>query len=155
MSTRWISPPKATWRIYRFPSSEIKPAVIHLQLHLENQQPISFKKNTDLHNVLSNTHLRRTMLTEFFYMNRMNKEVEDLNYTSVEFPENFVWKPSQRMWKIREQRDSIGRIVAAHPCEGERYYLRLLLTKVSVQRHLQISELLVEFKCRLSVKQCC
>ncbi|XP_027075985.1 uncharacterized protein [Coffea arabica] len=129
VSTRWISPPKATWRIYRFPSSEIKPAVIHLQLHLENQQPISFKKNTDLHNVLSNTHLRRTMLTEFFYMNRMNKEVEDLNYTSVEFPENFVWKPSQRMWKIREQRDSIGRIVAAHPCEGERYYLRLLLTK--------------------------
>ena len=34
------------------------------------------------------------------------------------------------MWKIREQRDSIGRIVAALPSEGERYYLRLLLTKV-------------------------
>ncbi|XP_027101097.1 ATP-dependent DNA helicase PIF1-like [Coffea arabica] len=34
------------------------------------------------------------------------------------------------MWKIGEQRDSIDRIVAAHPGEDEKYYLRLLLTKV-------------------------
>ncbi|XP_027076803.1 uncharacterized protein [Coffea arabica] len=130
VSARWISPPEATWRIYRFPTSEIKPAVIHLQLHLENQQPMSFKKNTDLPNVVNNGQLRKTMLTEFFYVNRMNKEVEDLNYTYVEFSEHFVWSPSQRMWKICEQRDSIGRIVVAHPGKGERYYLRLLLTKV-------------------------
>ena len=48
----------------------------------------------------------------------------------MQFLEYFVWKPSKRMWKIGEQRDSIDRIVAAHPGEDEKYYLRLLLTKV-------------------------
>nr|XP_043611927.1 uncharacterized protein LOC122583606 [Erigeron canadensis] len=43
-SGRWVSAPEATWRFYRFAMSEIKPAVIHLQLHLENYQPLTFKK---------------------------------------------------------------------------------------------------------------
>ena len=70
------------------------------------------------------------MLTEFFYMNRTNKEAQNLKCTYSEFSQFFVWKVDKRMWKIREQGDSIGRIVTAHPAEGERYYLRLLLTKV-------------------------
>ncbi|XP_071914150.1 uncharacterized protein [Coffea arabica] len=60
----------------------------------------------------------------------MNKEAQNLKCTYSEFPQFFVWKADKRMWKIREQGDSIGRIVTAHPTEGERYYLRLLLTKV-------------------------
>ena len=43
-SGRWVSPPEAAWRILRFPLGEIKPAVIHLPLHLENYQPLIFKK---------------------------------------------------------------------------------------------------------------
>lgn len=34
-STRWISPPEATWRIYCFSLNEVYHAVITLQLHLE------------------------------------------------------------------------------------------------------------------------
>ncbi|VFQ82158.1 unnamed protein product [Cuscuta campestris] len=33
---RWVSPPEAMWRIYGFTMSEIKPAVIHLSVHLPN-----------------------------------------------------------------------------------------------------------------------
>ncbi|CAI9294364.1 unnamed protein product [Lactuca saligna] len=34
------------------------------------------------------------------------------------------------MWSPRKIGDSIGRIVIAHPTEGERYYLRILLSRV-------------------------
>lgn len=43
-SGRWISAPEGAWRIYRFLLGDIKPAVIHLALHLENYQPITFNK---------------------------------------------------------------------------------------------------------------
>ncbi|XP_071913922.1 uncharacterized protein [Coffea arabica] len=130
VSARWVSPPEAAWRIFRFCMSEIKPPIIHLQLHLENYQPMSFKKTANLQNVVDNYHLKKTMLTEFFYMNRTDKAAQDLNCTYVEFPDHFVWLPKQKYWKLRERGESIGRIMTAHPSEGERYYLRLLLSKV-------------------------
>ncbi|CAH1429894.1 unnamed protein product [Lactuca virosa] len=34
------------------------------------------------------------------------------------------------MWSPRQSERSIGRIVIAHPSEGERYYLRILLSKI-------------------------
>ncbi|XP_071912382.1 uncharacterized protein [Coffea arabica] len=130
VSARWISPPEAVWRIFRFCTSEIKPAIIHLQLHLENYQPIVFKKRANLQSVAKNPHFKKRMLTEFFHMNKTNDDAQRLNCTYSEFPNHFVWKPSQRYWKLREREDSVGRILTAHPTEGERYYLRLLLSKV-------------------------
>nr|GMC95312.1 ATP-dependent DNA helicase pif1-like [Ipomoea batatas] len=47
-SARWVSPPEAAWRIYAFPISEIKPAVVHLQVHLQNYQYINFHGNDRL-----------------------------------------------------------------------------------------------------------
>nr|GMD50281.1 ATP-dependent DNA helicase RRM3-like [Ipomoea batatas] len=45
-SARWVSPPEAAWRIYAFPISEIKPAVVHLQVHIQNNyQYINFHGN--------------------------------------------------------------------------------------------------------------
>nr|GMD16157.1 uncharacterized protein LOC109174202 [Ipomoea batatas] len=51
-SVRWVSPPEAAWRIYAFPISEVKPADVHLQVHLQNYQYINFHGNdrTRLHN---------------------------------------------------------------------------------------------------------
>ncbi|KAG5524887.1 hypothetical protein RHGRI_031532 [Rhododendron griersonianum] len=46
------------------------------------------------------------------------------------FPEHFVWTASSRTWTERKQQEVIGRIVTANPTEGERYYLRLLLTHI-------------------------
>ncbi|XP_027156334.1 uncharacterized protein LOC113757127 [Coffea eugenioides] len=83
-AAHWVSPREAGWRLFRFAMGEIKLAVMHLQLHLGNYQPIN----------------------------------------------HFVWLPDEKRWKMRDRGDSIGRINAVHPTEGERYYLRLLLTKV-------------------------
>ena len=32
-------------RIYSFPSNEIEPSIITIQLHLKNKQTVTFKKN--------------------------------------------------------------------------------------------------------------
>ncbi|XP_071724365.1 uncharacterized protein [Rutidosis leptorrhynchoides] len=70
------------------------------------------------------------MLTEFFYMNRTDKGAQQLRLTYSQFPDHYVWIQDKKYWKSRQSGDSIGRIVAAHPTEGERYYLRILLSKV-------------------------
>nr|XP_027077123.1 uncharacterized protein LOC113700895 [Coffea arabica] len=70
------------------------------------------------------------MLTEFFYMNSTDSLAQNLKCTYRQFPEHFVWYPGRRKWEPRKQKDCIGRIVTASPMEGERYFLRLLLTHV-------------------------
>ncbi|XP_071909310.1 uncharacterized protein [Coffea arabica] len=129
-SARWVCAVEATWRIFRFQLSEIHPSVIHLQLHLENCQAMNFTPDQDLRDVVRNRHAKRTMLTEFFYMNSVDKLAQHLKCTYKEFPEHFVWYPGKKKWEPRKQKHSIGRIVAASIGEGERYFLRLLLTHV-------------------------
>ncbi|CAI9266057.1 unnamed protein product [Lactuca saligna] len=127
---RWISPPEAAWRIFRFSLGDIKPAVIHLPLHLEDYQPITFKRKEQITNIVANSSKRKTMLTEFFVQNNTYKFAQHLNLTYVEYPNHFVWKSDTTIWSPRKTEKSIGRIVLAHPIEGERYYLRILLSKI-------------------------
>ncbi|XP_027065887.1 uncharacterized protein [Coffea arabica] len=136
-AARWVSPPEAVWRLFRFSMGVIKPAIIHLQLHLPNFQPIHFKKHENLNNIVKNPRNRKTMLTEFFYMNRTDSVAQELNCTYAQFPDHFVWLAKEKRWKIRDRGDSIGRINTAHPSEGERYYLRLLLSKVRAPKSFE------------------
>ncbi|XP_027095952.1 uncharacterized protein [Coffea arabica] len=55
---------------------------------------------------------------------------KSLKCTYKEFPEHFVWYPSSKSWQPRKQKDSIVKLVAANPLEGERYFLKLLLLHV-------------------------
>nr|XP_016443959.1 PREDICTED: uncharacterized protein LOC107769265 [Nicotiana tabacum] len=70
------------------------------------------------------------MLTEFFLMNRGNKDAKNLNLLYREFSEYFVWSSTDKTWTRRQRGNAIGRIVTCHPTEEERYYLRLLLMNV-------------------------
>ncbi|KAJ9557179.1 hypothetical protein OSB04_011793 [Centaurea solstitialis] len=56
--------------------------------------------------------------------------VIELNLTYVQYPDHFTWKANKKLWSPRQSENSIGRIVIAHPSEGERYYLRILLSKI-------------------------
>lgn len=47
-----------------------------------------------------------------------------------DFPKAFVWDACRKIRKRRNQRFQVGRVVSAHPAEGERYYLRVLLNHV-------------------------
>ncbi|XP_027169382.1 uncharacterized protein LOC113769103 [Coffea eugenioides] len=129
-TARWVSGIEAMWRIYRFTLNEMHPSVMNLQLHLQNYQSMSFKDNEDIRDLLKNQFKKRTMLTEFFYMNATDDLAKALKCTYKEFPQHFVWHPDKKYWSARKQKDCIGRIVAANPNEGERYFLRLLLINV-------------------------
>ncbi|XP_071939107.1 uncharacterized protein [Coffea arabica] len=118
------------WRIFAFDLSVINPAVIVLHLHLQDYQPVSFHEDRPLQDMIEDERLHRTMLTEFFAMNRTNKQAEDLNLLYKEFPQYFVWDEDNRIWYARKRGQIIGHVTTTHPIEGERYYLRMLLMHV-------------------------
>ncbi|XP_060218953.1 uncharacterized protein LOC132645771 [Lycium barbarum] len=129
-SGRWVSPPETMWRLFAFHINEMNPNVYQLQLHLKNQQFVSFKTTTNLNSILKNPTNRRPMLTKKNSMNEKNKHAIELNLLYKEFPEHFVWSMTDKMWSRRRQGYVIGRIISCHPIEGERYYLRLLLMNI-------------------------
>ncbi|KAL4590838.1 hypothetical protein LXL04_003781 [Taraxacum kok-saghyz] len=97
---RYVSPPEAIWRIFSFALSQIYPSVMALHLHLPNQQLI----------------------------NKVDGVAR--KYLYKEFPTYFTWNPSKRCWNQRKKGAMRGRLVSANPAEGERYYLRVLLSHV-------------------------
>ncbi|KAG5562041.1 hypothetical protein RHGRI_004923 [Rhododendron griersonianum] len=74
--------------------------------------------------------MARTMLTQFFWMNANHPKAKQQKLLYKNFPEEYVWDIQTRTWHERKQQEVIGRIVIANPKEGERYYLRLLLSHI-------------------------
>ncbi|XP_071926211.1 uncharacterized protein [Coffea arabica] len=129
-SARWVAAAEAMWRIYRFPISEMSPSVYTLQLHLPGEQMVSFHRNSNLSDLINSTDFSKTMLTEFFSMNRRSKQTRMLKCLYRDFPQYFVWHSDKKKWTRRKRRKVIGRVVAVNPSEGERYFLRLLLSHI-------------------------
>ncbi|XP_035838840.1 uncharacterized protein LOC110906363 [Helianthus annuus] len=125
---RYISPPEAMWRIFSFSLSQIFPAVLALQLHLPNNQMVRFRDDDLMPNIVDRERDKRTMLTAFFDQNRNDETARVHLYK--DFPKHFTWNGSTRRWSRRFGKKQRGRIVSANPAEGERYYLRLLLSNV-------------------------
>lgn len=65
-------------------------------------------------------------LTAFFAYNLANEDGRQ--YLYHEFPQYFVFEKSTKRWHRRKKQFSIGRMYHCNPFNGERYYLRLLLT---------------------------
>ncbi|KAK9065053.1 hypothetical protein SSX86_016437 [Deinandra increscens subsp. villosa] len=125
---RYVSPPEAMWRIFSFPLSQISPAVLALQLHLPNQQMVRFSDDDIMTEIVERERDKRTMLTAFFDTNRVNETARQ--YLYKDFPKHFTWNASTRHWNPRKAKSQRGRVVSANPAEGERYYLRVLLSNV-------------------------
>ncbi|XP_021995720.1 uncharacterized protein LOC110892890 [Helianthus annuus] len=125
---RYISPLEAMWRIFSFSLSQISPSVLALQLHLPNNQMVRFRDDDLMSNIVDRERDKRTMLTAFFERNRIDETARV--YLYKDFPKHFTWNGSTRRWNPRGGKKQRGRIVSANPAEGERYYLRLLLSNV-------------------------
>nr|XP_027082661.1 uncharacterized protein LOC113704998 [Coffea arabica] len=106
------------------------PAVYSLQVHLPGHQYVSFNQDFDLSQLLEKIDFSKTMLTEFFRMNRVNNKAQNLRCLYKDFAQHFVWTPAKRKWTERSKQKVIGRLVTVKPSEGDRYYLRLLLSHV-------------------------
>jgi hypothetical protein len=128
-NARYVTPPEAIYRMLGFPLFGIYPTVLQLQLHLPNMQYVMYDENVNLEDVVNRPSSSRTTLTEYFKMNQVDPEARKLLYK--EFPEHYRWITGQNVWQKRKtKRGQVGRVVYAHPGEGERYYLRVLLNHV-------------------------
>ncbi|XP_062191291.1 uncharacterized protein LOC133895118 [Phragmites australis] len=130
---RWVTPPEALWRIYGFELSKNFPPVMQLQLHLPNMHMVSFQEGQDIRQVVNREGADKSMLSEYFETNRLHEHARGILYR--DFPEWYTWQKGKKkkFWqrRVRETGGQVGRIVSAHPAEGERYYLRVLLNHVS------------------------
>ena len=117
---RWVTPPEALWRIYGFPLSKNGPPVMQLQLHLPNMHMVSFKQGQDIQRVVNREGAEKSMLTEYFEANRLHSQACSILYR--DFPEWYTWQTGKDKYWRRRKYDTggeVGRIVSAHPAEGE------------------------------------
>ncbi|XP_021742866.1 uncharacterized protein LOC110708946 [Chenopodium quinoa] len=127
-SGRWVSPCEAAWRIFSFDLYEMHPPVLLLQVHLPNHHSVRFNAIDQLEDVVADSRRARTSLTEFFKMNAAFQDKPKYLYS--EFSEHNVWHPSSKTWTERSFGVVVSRLAFVSPSEGERYFLRLLLTHV-------------------------
>jgi primosomal protein N' len=129
---RWVTPLEALWRIYDFELSQISPPVMQLQLHLPNMHMVAFHERQMVERVVNRPGVDRSMLTAYFEANKLHEEARGILY--CDFPEWYTWQSGKDkvwQWRKRDTGGQVGRIVSAHPAEGERYYLRVLLNHVT------------------------
>jgi hypothetical protein len=129
LNARYVSASEGIWRIFHYRMHGHTPKVQRLAVHLPEQQYVTFQDGEDLQNVIECENLRKITLTAFFQENMDN--VAARAYTYVEFPVHYTWDVSLYRWKpCKTATTMIGRLYIVQPSEGERYYLRTLLSHV-------------------------
>jgi hypothetical protein len=105
------------------------PAVSRLQIHLPNQQCVTFLPEQDDPAMLLADPPRKcvtTLMAFFKVCESYSHLTSGLLYPDV--PSRFTWHPKERQWKPRKaNRGTIGRVYFVPPSSGELYYLRMLL----------------------------
>ena len=77
--------------------------------------------------VLDHANSHVTTLVAWFQENADNPDAHQYRY--VDFPLHYTWNLSKHKWTVRKTATgAIGRLYMVQPSEGERYYLRILLT---------------------------
>lgn len=100
---RYVSPPEAIYRIFCFKLFGVSPSVLQLQLHLPNMHTVAFKACENLEDVVARPSFSKSMLTEYFEMNRKFPVARNLLYR--EFPEHYRWIPGKKIGRIEKLRD--------------------------------------------------
>jgi hypothetical protein len=127
VDARWICAPEALWRIFKFNLYKLYPSVERLQIHLPNHQQVRYYNHQQIAAVLNDDRNSKTMLTQFFALNQMDPYARNLLYREI--PEHYCWKKGVKKWQRRKNtRKVIGRIYTVSPSEGEKFYLRVLLS---------------------------
>ncbi|KAL4564666.1 hypothetical protein LXL04_028734 [Taraxacum kok-saghyz] len=93
-----------------------------------DQKLVRFSDNDIITDIVDRERDKSSMLTAFFKINIVDGVAR--KYLYKEFPTYFTWNPSKRCWNQRKKAAMRGRLVSANPAEGERYYLRVLLSHV-------------------------
>ena len=122
----FVSPPEACWRIFHYPLHDRSPSIQRLTLHLPDQQAVVYR---DGGAAAALENVKGTTLTAWFKSNEANPE--DRNVLYSDFPQSHTYDTRTATWRARKAGNVIGRMYTASPVEGERYYMRLLLTRLT------------------------
>jgi hypothetical protein len=122
---RFLSPSESIWRIFAFDIHNRYPAVIRLAFHLNGQQRVVFKDNSNLAAVLKYNKKVGTMFTAWMEANKRYRHGRHLTYS--QYPSIFTYDSDGRFWKPRKRGGSIGRLTYIPHGNRDLYYLRLLL----------------------------
>jgi hypothetical protein len=129
-----------------FPIHDEQPCVVRLAVHLEGQHLVYTRQDADEQAVARIAQSATTTLMGWFAANAAAKQRHalapndpmPLELTTLyhSFPAHFRWDKSKRMWFRRERAPvggwiPVGRMYHVHVREGERFYLRMLLTHVT------------------------
>ncbi|WP_428025448.1 hypothetical protein, partial [Arcobacter sp.] len=86
---RCVTPPEAAYRLYGFSLYQMYPPVLQPTLHLLGMHMVAYNKRDDLRNVINREQSQKSMLTEYFWMNRVDPFAHSFLYR--EFPEQYGW----------------------------------------------------------------
>ncbi|KAI9098423.1 hypothetical protein K1719_025048 [Acacia pycnantha] len=79
--------------------------------------------------MVNNPRVKESMFLAWMEKNKDDPFVRTLTYS--QFPNYFTFVREKRIWKLRERGFLVGRLDHCTPAQGELYYLRLLLTKIT------------------------
>lgn len=134
---RYISTNEAVWRILSFPTHERYPAVMHLHVHLQDQQRVYFNE-TNLQERLARP--QNTTLTAFFDLCSKDEFARRLLYNEV--PQYYTFNNKEKIFQRRKygelvegypeirKTNMIGRVYTVHLRNMECFCLRILLHKI-------------------------
>ncbi|GBC16016.2 uncharacterized protein LOC112524872 [Rhizophagus irregularis DAOM 181602=DAOM 197198] len=106
LDARYVSASESIWRIF------------HYKMH--GRSP---------NDVIEHINIHPTTLIAWFQENLESTAAREYKYT--DFPIRYTWDLSNHTWNLRKiTTEAIGRLYMVQPSEGERYYLRILLTHV-------------------------
>ncbi|UPX12183.1 uncharacterized protein EKO05_0002747 [Ascochyta rabiei] len=128
LNGRYISPSEAVWRLFEYLVHMERPTVVPLAVHLPNEQIVTFPANATTAELSACLERSVTTLTAFFQRNADHEYGREVLYQ--DYPSQFVWHLPSRTWHVRQRGTAIGRMYFCSPLQGERFYLRLLLTTV-------------------------
>ncbi|CDF40970.1 ATP dependant DNA helicase PIF1 [Chondrus crispus] len=126
---RYVSASEAAWRLFSFDIVDRNPPVVRLAVHLPNHHTVYFEEGREQEAALRPA--TGTKLTEWFKANEKYPSARHIRY--YKFPRYFTWKTHTKSWTYDFSGTGVnvvGRIYTVSPREGERYFLRLLLTQV-------------------------
>jgi hypothetical protein len=129
LDARYISASESIWRIFHYRMHNHTPNIQRLAIHLPNQQTVTFQDGDNLQHIVNHAANHMTTLTAWFQENLENVAAREYKY--ADFPQHYTWNKSQHKWNPRKTATgAIGRLYMVQPSEGERYYLRTLLTYI-------------------------
>lgn len=134
VDSRYVSPPEAAWRLFRFKMHDQAHSVKRLAVHLPVEQSVTFDPN-QIEEAIQKAERRVSTLMAWFKLNEYNPDARQYKY--YEIPEHFVLN-NKNQWIERQRGPDkiIGRMYSVSMREPERHFLRLRLLHVNGAKRL-------------------